>query len=175
MERKVLTASNKITNRLQQMLPGTIFFIQDLLEEGSPEAIRQQLTRLVKAQTIKRLSQGIYLVPKKLGGHGFLLPNPDDIANAIARRDKSRIIPTGEVALWKLGLSTQVPLNYVYLTDGPSRVIKIEEKEGKTSYTITFKHASPKNFALKGKITSQVIPALKAIDRIQVQYIYAAF
>ncbi len=165
MERKVLTASNKITNRLQQMLPGTIFFIQDLLEEGSPEAIRQQLTRLVKAQTIKRLSQGIYLVPKKLGGHGFLLPNPDDIANAIARRDKSRIIPTGEVALWKLGLSTQVPLNYVYLTDGPSRVIKIEEKEGKTSYTITFKHASPKNFALKGKITSQVIPALKAIGQ----------
>lgn len=73
------------------------------------------------------------------------------------------IIPSGEVALWKLGLSTQVPLNHVYLTDGPSRVIKIEEKDGKTSYTITFKHASPKNFALRGKISSQVVQALKAI------------
>jgi hypothetical protein len=165
MERKGITASDKIINRIQQMLPGTIFFIQDLLDEGSAEAVRQHLTRLVKAQIIKRLSQGIYIVPKKLGNHGFLLPNPDDIANAIARRDKSRIIPTGEVALWKLGLSTQVPLNYVYLTDGPSRVIKIEEKQGETSYTITFKHASPKNFALRGKITSQVIPALKAIGQ----------
>ena len=165
MDRRGLTVSDKIANRLQNMLPGSIFFIQDLLDEGSAEAVRQQLARLVKTQAIKRLSQGIYLVPKKLGSHGFLLPNPDDIANAIARRDKSRIIPTGEVALWKLGLSTQVPLNYVYLTDGPSRVIKIEEKEGQTSYTITFKHASPKNFALKGKITSQVIPALKAIGQ----------
>jgi len=165
MERKAPTVRDKIINRLEQMLPGTIFFIQDLLDEGSAEAVRQQLTRLVKAKIIKRLSQGIYLVPKKLGGHGFLLPNPDDIANAIARRDKSRIIPAGEVALWKLGLSTQVPLNYVYSTDGPSKVIKIEEKEGVTNYTITFKHASPKNFALKGKITSQVIPALKAIGQ----------
>lgn len=165
MDRRGLTVSDKIASRLQNMLPGSIFFIQDLLDEGSAEAVRQQLVRLVKTQAIKRLSQGIYLVPKKLGIHGFLLPNPDDIANAIARRDKSRIIPTGEVALWKLGLSTQVPLNYVYLTDGPSRVIKIEEKEGQTSYTITFKHASPKNFALKGKITSQVIPALKAIGQ----------
>jgi hypothetical protein len=165
MERNNFTVSDKIVNRLEQMLPGSIFFIQDLLDEGNAEAVRQQLTRLVKANVIKRLSHGIYLVPKKLGGHGFLLPNPDDIANAIARRDKSRIIPTGEVALWKLGLSTQVPLNYVYLTDGPSRGIKIEEKEGVTSYTITFKHASPKNFALKGKITSQVIPALKAIGQ----------
>lgn len=165
MERKAPTVRDKIINRLEQMLPGTIFFIQDLLDEGSAEAVRQQLTRLVKAKIIKRLSQGIYLVPKKLGGHGFLLPNPDDIANAIARRDKSRIIPAGEVALWKLGLSTQVPLNYVYSTDGPSKVIKIEEKEGVTNYTITFKHTSPKNFALKGKITSQVIPALKAIGQ----------
>lgn len=165
MERNGLTTSDRIDNRLHQMLPGTIFFIQDLLDEGSPEAVRQQLTRLAKGETIKRLSQGIYLIPKKIGEYGFLLPTPDEIANALARRDKSRIIPTGEVALWKLGLSTQVPLNHVYLTDGPSRVIKIEERQGETKYTITFKHASPKNFALKGKITSQVIPALKAIGQ----------
>ncbi len=112
---------------------------------------------------LKRLSQGIYLIPKKLGPHGLLLPNAEEVASALARRDKTRIVPTGEVALWKLGLSTQVPLNYVYLTDGPSRVIHIEEIEGKTSYTITFKHASPKNFALRGKISGQVIQALKAI------------
>ena len=163
MDTRHISAKDKIINRIQQLLPGSILFAQDFLSDGSSEAIRQQLTRLVKAGVLKRLSQGIYLIPKKLGSHGLLLPNAEEVASALARRDKTRIIPTGEVALSKLGLSTQVPLNYVYLTDGPSRVINIEETEGKTGYTITFKHASPKNFALRGKISGQVIQALKAI------------
>ncbi len=163
MDTRHISAKDKIINRIQQLLPGSILFAQDFLSDGSSEAIRQQLTRLVKAGVLKRLSQGIYLLPKKIGSHGLLLPNAEEVASALARRDKTRIIPTGEVALWKLGLSTQVPLNYVYLTDGPSRVINIEETEGKTSYTITLKHASPKNFALRGKISGQVIQALKAI------------
>lgn len=158
-----ISVKDKIVNRIQQLLPGTILFAQDFLQDGSSEAVRQQLRRLVEAGILKRLSQGVYVIPKKIGEHGYLLPSAEEIALALARRDKSRIIPTGEVALWKLGLSTQVPLKYVYLTDGPSRVIKIEETEGKTSYTITFKHASPKNFASRGKISSQVIQALKAI------------
>lgn len=163
MDSKFISVKDKIITRIKQLLPGSILFAQDFLADGSSEAVRQQLTRLVKAGLLKRLSQGVYVIPKKLGEHGYLLPTADEIASALARRDKARIIPTGEVSLWKLGLSTQVPLNHVYLTDGPSRVIKIEEKERKTSYTITFKHASPKNFALRGKISSQVIQALKAI------------
>lgn len=163
MDIRSISVKDKIVNRIQQLLPGTILFAQDFVQDGSSEAVRQQLRRLVEAGVLKRLSQGVYVIPKKLGKHGYLLPTAEEIAMAIARRDKSRIIPTGEVALWKLGLTTQVPLKYVYLTDGPSRVIKIEETEGKTRYTITFKHASPKNFASKGKISSQVIQALKAI------------
>jgi hypothetical protein len=163
MENKFISVKDKIIARTRQLLPGSILFAQDFLSDGTSEAVRQQLTRLVKTGLLKRLSQGVYVIPKKLGDHGYLLPTADEIASALARRDKTRIIPTGEVALWKLGLSTQVPLNYVYLTDGPSKVIKIEEKDRKTSYTITFKHASPKNFALRGKISGQVIQALKAI------------
>jgi hypothetical protein len=163
MSAKYFSVRAKIINRIKQLLPGSILFAQDFYAEGSSEAVRQQLTRLVKAGLLKRLSQGVYIVPKKLGDHGYLLPTADEIASALARRDKARIIPTGEVALWKLGLSTQVPLNYVYLTDGPSRVIVIEEKDSKTSFAITFKHASPRNFALRGKISSQVIQALRAI------------
>ncbi|MCE2732911.1 MAG: DUF6088 family protein [Flammeovirgaceae bacterium] len=157
------SVKDKIINRIQQLLPGTILFIQDFLGDGSSEAVRQQLTRLVKSGDLQRLSQGVYLIPKKLDQHGQLLPTADELAAALARRDKTRIIATGEVALWKLGLTTQVPLNHVYLTDGPSRVIKIENAEGETSYSIMFKHASPKNFALQGKISSQVVQALKTI------------
>lgn len=163
MDVQNISVKDRIVSRIQQLLPGTILFAQDFAQDGSGEAVRQHLTRLVKGGLLQRLAQGMYLVPKKLGSHGFLLPNADEVASALARRDRTRIIATGEVALWKLGLSTQIPLNHVYLTDGPSRVVKIESPEGKTSYSITFKHASPKNFALQGKISSQVVQALKAI------------
>jgi hypothetical protein len=81
------------------------------------------------------------------------------IAKAIAKRDKARIVPASAYALNRLGLSTQVPLNLVYLTDGVARKVKI----GKRS--ITFKKASPKNLAAIGEISSLVIQALKAIGK----------
>jgi hypothetical protein len=158
-----MSVRNKMLNRIEHLLPGSIVFAQDFSGDGTPESVRQQLVQFTQSGYLKRLSQGVYVLPKKLGEHGNLLPNADEIAAALARRDKARIIPTGEFALWKLGLSTQVPLNYVYLTDGPSRIIKIEEVKNRTSYTIKFKHATPKNFSMRGKISSQVIQALKTI------------
>ncbi|HEX5170796.1 MAG TPA: DUF6088 family protein [Cyclobacteriaceae bacterium] len=162
MDRKSTSVKDKIANRIRQLLPGSILFAQDFADEGTNESIRQQLVQLARQGTLIRLSQGIYLLPKRIGNEHFI-PSAEEIVNAIARRDKSRIIPSGEVALWKLGLSTQVPLNHVYLTDGPSRSIKIEEKGKRTSYTINLKHASPKNFALRGKISASLVQALKTI------------
>jgi Family of unknown function (DUF6088) len=160
-DKRFISTNDKIVSRLQSSLPGSIVFVQDFLSEGSPEAIRQQLSRLAKDGLLIRLSHGIYVVAKKLADK-FLMPAGEEIALAIARRDKARVMPTGVVSLWKLGLSTQVPLNYVYLTDGPSRLIKIVTS-GMKGYTIKFKHASPKNFALRGKISSQVVSALKSL------------
>jgi hypothetical protein len=161
-DKKFISSKDKIVSRLQSYLPGSVVFIQDFVSEGSPEAIRQQLSRLAKDGLLIRLSHGIYVVPKKLGDK-FLTPTGEEIAMAIARRDKARVIPTGEVSLWKLGLSTQVPLNYVYLTDGPSKAIKVGATNSTKGYTIKFKSASPKNFALRGKISGQVISALKSL------------
>ncbi len=161
-DNKFISTNDKIVSRLQSSLPGSIVFAQDFLSEGSPEAIRQQLSRLTKDGLLIRLSHGIYVVPKKLAGK-LLMPSGDEIALAIARRDKARVMPTGVASIWKLGLSTQVPLNYVYLTDGPSRLIKIAGTNGMKGYTIKFKNASPKNFALRGKISSQVVSALKSL------------
>jgi len=158
------SVKHKILQRLQVHLPGTILFVQDFQPAGTSDAVRQELTRLVKAGQLTRLCQGIYTIPKKLGAHE-LLPVADDVATALARRDKIRITSSGEVAIWKLGLTTQVPLNHVYLTDGPSKEIKVEDEDGKTHYTIKFKHAAPKNFALRGKISSQVIQAMRTLGR----------
>ncbi len=78
---------------------------------------------------------------------------------AIAKRDKATIVPTGVYALNRLGLSTQVPLNIVYLTDGAARKVKIGKQ------IIKFKKTTPKNLLAKGPISSLVIQALRAIGK----------
>ena len=97
---------------------GKIVFSTDYAELGTPEAIKKSLIRLCERNVIVRLAHGIYYKPKfdKELGLGMLLPSLDDIAQAIAKRDHSRIVPTGDYALNSLGLSTQVPANAVYLT-----------------------------------------------------------
>ena len=83
----------------------------------------------------------------------------DKIAKAIAKRDNARIMPTGSFALNALGLSTQVPLNVVYYTDGTPRKVKV----GKG--TINFKKASAKTLSYKGKISKLAILAMREIGK----------
>lgn len=101
---------------------------------GSAENIRQTPLRCAKSNKIIRVAKGIYCYPQigeKLG-LGILYPSYDQIANAIAERAHARIIPTGDYALNVLGLSTQVPMNFVYLTDGTPR--KVDISGGKRNY-----------------------------------------
>ena len=90
---------------------------------------------------------------------GAINPSTEDIAKAIARRDKATIVPTGSLALNALGLSTQVPLNVVYLTDGSARKIDLGKRK------IIFKKTSPKNLAAIGPISKLAIQALKEIGK----------
>ena len=85
------------------------------------------------------------------------------IAKAISKRDKSRIVPTGAFALNRLGLSTQVPMNVIFFTDGITRKINIGKQ------TITFKHTHPKSLAFRGKITPLAVAALKEICKNKIQ------
>jgi len=141
---------------------GKIFFANDFSMCGTHFAIRHALSRLCQAGLIKRLSSGIYLYPKIDNelGLGVLYPSLDTIAKKIAQKDKARIAPTGVYALNRLGLSTQVPANYVYLTDGSPRRIKIGKGKG-----ILFKRTAPKNLAFKSDLTMLVVFALKEIKK----------
>ncbi len=89
-----------------------------------------------------RLTRGIYYYLKidEILGFGVLYPSIEEIAESIARRDNVRIVPTGIYALNMLGLSTQVPMNFVYISDGSRR--NIDLGEGKS---IQFKLTSPSN------------------------------
>ena len=155
MERPIV--ENKIFESLKSRQKGIVIFVSDFSDYGSAESVKKALLRLNEKETIVRLAHGIYLYPKVDKELGILFPSTEDIAIAIARRDKVRIIPTGVQALNKLGLSTQVPMKVVYLTDGGTRNIKVGKR------TISFRNTSPKNLFMKGEISSLVIQALKTI------------
>lgn len=136
---------------------GEIFFISDFTELGTYEAVRKSLQRLTTEDKIKRISKGIYFLPKKHERLGILYPHAEEIAKAISKRDRARIIPTGSTALNILGLSTQIPLKAIFLTDGSARQIEVGNQ------TIQFKKTNPKNLSIEHRLTNLIIQALKAI------------
>lgn len=117
---------NKISERINQMKKGSIFFPSDFVDISSDDVIRQTLSRLVKRGYIQRIAQGIYCIPRENKMLGIeILPTSDEIAKRVAERDRVKIIPTGDMALNQTGLSTQLPINTVYLTNGARKNIAL--------------------------------------------------
>jgi len=152
----------QILDRIRKAGRGVLFFTESFVSYGSTEAVKKALQRLTNSGELDRVATGIYVRPVIDSVIGKVSPSIEDIAKAIAKRDKARIVPTGAYALNRLGLSTQVPMNVVFLTDGSARRIKI----GKRS--ILFKKASPKNVATVGEISGLAIQALKEIGKEKV-------
>lgn len=134
---------------------GEIFFLDDFEKYGSADNIRKVLSRFEKEDVVERLAHGIYIKPKKDSLLGTLYPNIEEIAREIAKRDKARIAPTGVMALYLLGLTTQVPLKAVYLTDGSQREVKIGNR------AIKFKRTVPKSFAIKDELLHLIVQAFR--------------
>ena len=119
------TIENQIIKKIKKAKRGTLFFVESFLGAGSANSVNKTLERLVAKGELMKVATGIYVLPRKDSIIGVVTPGIEEIAKAIARRDKARIVPTGTYALNRLGLSTQVPLKVVYLTDGAARKIKI--------------------------------------------------
>lgn len=152
----------QILDRIRKAGRGVLFFTESFVSYGSTEAVKKALQRLTNSGELDRVATGIYVRPVIDSVIGKVSPSIEAIAKAIAKRDKARIVPTGAYALNRLGLSTQVPMNVVFLTDGSARKIKI----GKRS--VLFKKASPKNVATVGEISGLAIQALKEIGKEKV-------
>jgi hypothetical protein len=148
---------NQIEKSIKSRSKGILIIPEDYVNYGSSVAIRKALDRLEKKQVIIRVAHGIYVRPKISKLIGVLLPSAEEVAEAIAKRDRIRTLPTGTYALNALGLSTQVPMNIVLLTDGSPRELKIGKRK------LKFKRTTPKNLLAKGKISRLVIQALKEI------------
>ena len=151
---------DKIYNRVQKCGRGLIFSANDFANIGEPKSVLKALERMTNSGVIIRVARGIYCYPKidKVLGLGTLYPTFEEIAQYIAKRDKARIVPTGSYALNVLGLSTQVPANIVYLTDGSPRKIMLKSGRG-----IKFIKTAPKNLAFKNRLAMLLTFALKEI------------
>jgi hypothetical protein len=163
------SVENKIVEKIKKYKRGKIFFADDFALLGSADSIRQALQNLQKTGLLVRVATGVYCYPKinkfEWLNEKYLLPSINEIARAIAKRDKIRIVPTGEYALNALGLSTQVVMNVVYITDGAPRRIKVGEGKG-----ILFKHTSEvRRLSFNSELLMLIDSALREIGEGKVR------
>lgn len=153
----------KVLNKIKQNPKGKLFFMDSFAmfdnDKATNKAVNKALQRLIELGELERIAIGIYVRPVIDKHIGKVLPSIEEIAFAIAKRDRARILPTGSFALYKLGLTTQIPLNLVYYSDTSARKIKIGNQ------TITFKKASSKNLSFVGELSKLAIQALRTIGK----------
>ena len=136
---------------------GTVFVPADFLEIGSREAVDVTLHRLARKGTIRRLARGIYDYPKQHAALGLLAPSAEAVAQAMAGRDRTRLQPAGAYAANALGLSEQVPARAVFLTDGPTRTVRIG------AMTIQLRRTTARNMTAAGRLSGLLIQALREL------------
>lgn len=155
----VRSISDQVLARIRSKGRGSVFVPTDFLDLGSRAAVDQALSRLVHAGTIRRVARGVYDYPKVHPRLGPLSPALDKVAIALARSTGSTIQLAGVHAANQLGLSTQIPAALVYLTDGPTRTVRVGNQ------VIQFRHAAPRRLAAAGTPAGAVLQALRYLGR----------
>ncbi len=146
-----------LRQRIEALPEDSVLFRTDFPEYHS-EFVGGTLAELTNDGILVKLAQGIYAKPRK-SRFGDVLPSVDKIVQAIAVRDNAQIIPSGITALNILGLSTQVQMNYTYLTTGSERIIKL------TNQRVMLKRGVPKNFCYGTRLIALLVQALKALKQ----------
>ena len=138
---------------------GSAFTSTEFLDLGGRDAIDKALSRLAIKGTIRRLARGLYEYPRQHPELGILSPDIQKVAKALAGKDRLRLQPAGAYAANLLGLSDQVPAKAVFLTDGPSRTVKIGRQE------IQLRRTTPRNMAAAGRLTGLLTQALRHLGQ----------
>jgi hypothetical protein len=150
--------SSQIENKIKRSRPGQIILPSDFKDLGTSTAIRKTLSRLVDQKVLVRMGQGVYVIPIHDKLFGEVLPSMEEIAASLAEKEHVKIMPTGQYALNKIGLSNQVPMKMVFLTNGTKKNITI----GKSS--ILFQPTTTKKLAMVGSISSLLFLGLEELD-----------
>ena len=150
--------SSQIENKIKRSKPGQIILPSDFKDLGTSTAIRKTLSRLVDQKVLVRMGQGVYVIHIHDKFFGEVLPSMEEIAASLAEKEHVKIMPTGQYALNKIGLSNQVPMKLVFLTNGTKKNINI----GKSS--IVFQPTTTKKLAMMGSISSLLFLGLEELD-----------
>lgn len=156
----------KILSRIYGRGRGWAFTKTDFVAGFGEANIHQALSALARADKIRRVCHGVYDYPRYSDLLGQTLsPDIDQVADALARKFNWRIQPSGEAALNLLGLSTQVPGCWVYLSDGPSREYAVGE-DGRQ--ILAFRKSPLKDTGFKYRESGLLVQALKALGKERV-------
>ena len=157
------TIEEKVVVKIYGSGRGWSFSQKDFAGLGSRKAVDMALLRLTNKTTIRRVIRGIYdypryseLLDKEMG------PDIHQVARALARKFGWRIQPSGPAAMNLIALSTQVPSQYLYQSDGPDRTYEI----GRTS--IRFKHGALKEAGFRHDESGLIVQALKALGQVHI-------
>jgi len=150
---------SKILSRIYGRRRGCVVTPGDFLDLGSRQAVDLALHRLAKKGTLRRVARGLYDYPRVDAELGPLSPTTDAIVKALKGRDNILLQPSGGYAANRLGLSDQVPMKIVFLTDGPARRVQLGKQ------VIMLKHTTPRAMATAGRVSGLVIQALRYIGQ----------
>jgi predicted transcriptional regulator of viral defense system len=156
-------STDLITARIRKLKRGGVFTPKDFIDLASHETVRKVLSRLTERGMIRRLMRGVYDRPassKVLDGP--TPPDPHAIAHAIARAHGWTIVPSGAIALNILGLSTQVPAQWHYFSDGPTKRYRWD------GGVLFLQHRTNKEVTGLSPKTALVVHALKALGKSNV-------
>jgi hypothetical protein len=152
--------SEQILKRIQKSGKGSVFSPADFADIAGAITVRKILARLVTNGTIRRLMRGVYDYPSySTLLDDFASPDPEAIAQALARSFGWTIRPTGNTALNALGLSTQIPARWEYLSDGPYRTYEW------LGMKMEFKHRTSRELTVLSFRSALVVQALKSLGK----------
>ncbi|VWL85772.1 DUF6088 family protein [Oceanivirga miroungae] len=155
-----MTYKDQIINRIDNLSTNKVFISNDFFDIASYETIRSTLNRLVEDKKIRRIMNGIYYKPKYIELIGeYEAPSINEVANALSRKYNWTIAPSGNAALNLLGLSTQVPSKWTYISDGRYANFKFG------NITLEFKHSNNGDISKMPTFTAMVIQAIKSIGK----------
>jgi len=151
----VHSVDSKIYSRIIGHGKGWVFTPAHFMDLGSRTAVATALMRYKRNGTIRQIARGLYDYPRIDPVLGILAPSDEKVMSALEQRDSVRLQPSGAYAANLLGLSEQVPMKIVFLTDGPARKLQIGNR------SIELKRTTPRNMATAGRISGTVIQALR--------------
>ena len=132
---------------------GALITAGSLLHLGGRAVVHRALSRLARRGSLLRVGRGLYVRPLE-SRFGLRAPSVEKVARAVSEQRGEIIVTSGAAAANSLGLTTQVPIRTIYLTNGPSRELRVGNQ------TVELKNAPAWHLLLADRPAGDAVRAL---------------